>query len=57
MIENIGPDDQLSIRFIKWGKTIILKGDCWLLTESRCFFVWGEASGNDTENNVLNRSA
>ncbi|EMH1265372.1 hypothetical protein M5S55_15575 [Enterobacter hormaechei] len=57
MIENIGPDDQLSIRFIKWGKTIILKGDCWLLTESRCFSVWGEKSGNDTENIVLNRSA
>ncbi|EGQ5307947.1 hypothetical protein D8W77_05660 [Enterobacter hormaechei] len=57
MIENMGPDDQLSVRFIKCGKTIILKGDCWRLPERRCFSVQGEKSGNNTENTVLNRSA
>ncbi|MCG0457434.1 hypothetical protein L6R44_15250 [Enterobacter cloacae complex sp. ECC445] len=46
MIKNLAHVDQLSVRFIKWGKTIIYKGDYLAVTDASCFFPGDVSSGN-----------
>ncbi|HDS9457484.1 TPA: hypothetical protein QH851_002223 [Enterobacter asburiae] len=46
MIKNLVRIDQLSVRFIKWGKTIIYKGDYLPGIDASRFFIVGAASGN-----------
>ncbi|MXV01326.1 hypothetical protein ELLBI42_15965 [Enterobacter ludwigii] len=39
MIKNLARIDQLSVRFIKWGKTLFCKGDYQERAEVSRFFV------------------
>ncbi|MEG4680637.1 hypothetical protein UXO62_10440 [Enterobacter cloacae] len=54
MIKNLTPVDQLSVGFIKWGKTIIFKGDCRRVPEDSRFFTHEERQGNGFDIIMLN---
>ena len=56
MIKNLARIDQLSVRFIKWGKTIIYKGDYLAVTNASCFFLARATSGNWFDIIMLNNS-
>ncbi|MGF6101552.1 hypothetical protein [Enterobacter sp. A4] len=54
MIKNLARIDQLSVRFIKWGKTIIYKGDNLPGIDASRFFIVGSACGNCFDIIMLN---
>jgi len=56
MIKNLARIDQLSVRFIKWGKTIIYKGDYLPEIDPSRFLIVGSASGNCFDIIMLNNS-
>ncbi|TFB27243.1 hypothetical protein E3U32_04055 [Lelliottia nimipressuralis] len=56
MIKNLARIDQLSVRFIKWGKTIIYKGDYLPEIDPYRFLIDCSASGNCFDIMMLNNS-
>jgi len=54
MIKNLARIDQLSVRFIKWGKTIIYKGDYLPEIDPYRFLIVCSATGNCFDIILLN---
>jgi len=55
MIKNLARNDQLSVWFIKWGKTIIYKGDCQQVAGVNAIPAPAAGRSNDFDIIVLNK--